>query len=92
MVGPPLRRPPPGWDDPGGVAEGRWAWGMEPPGEVQLNLAPRCVLLQLITNRPIVLTIVQTCGVILEALLYVPCCTAVVVVNTTGGQRTYLSA
>lgn len=43
IVGPPLRRPPPGWDDPAGVAQGRWAWGTEPPGEVQLNLAPRCV-------------------------------------------------
>ncbi|CAN0103793.1 unnamed protein product, partial [Scytosiphon promiscuus] len=41
IVGPPLRRPPPGWDDPAGVAQGRWAWGTEPAGEVQLNLAPR---------------------------------------------------
>lgn len=43
VVGPPLRRPPPGWDDPAGVAQGRWAWGMEPPAEVQRNLAPRYV-------------------------------------------------
>lgn len=41
VVGPPLRRPPPGWDDPAGVAQGRWAWGQEPPGEVQRKLAPR---------------------------------------------------
>ena len=30
VVGEPLQRPPPGWDDlVGGGAQGRWAWGKE---------------------------------------------------------------
>jgi hypothetical protein len=40
-VGPPLVRPPPGWEDPAGALMGRWAWGNEPAGEEERNLAPR---------------------------------------------------
>ncbi|CAM9715587.1 unnamed protein product, partial [Phaeothamnion confervicola] len=41
VVGRPLRRPPAGWDDPAGVAQGRWAWGSEALGPEEHNLAPR---------------------------------------------------
>jgi len=40
-VGAPLQRPPPGWDDLLGGAQGRWAWGDEPRSPLELGLAPR---------------------------------------------------
>lgn len=44
LVGPPMPRPPPGWDDLMGGAQGRWAWGEEPKSPLELNVAAR--------NRP----------------------------------------
>lgn len=41
LVGAPLQRPPPGWDDLAGGGQGRWAWGNEEPTEVERNLAKR---------------------------------------------------
>jgi len=41
LVGEPLERPPPGWDDPIVGASQRWAWGEEPVSDLERNLAPR---------------------------------------------------
>jgi hypothetical protein len=38
LVGVPLQRPPPGWDDLiEGGAQGRWAWGDEPRSPLELG-------------------------------------------------------
>lgn len=41
LVGPPMPRPPPGWDDLMGGAQGRWAWGDEPKSPLELSVAAR---------------------------------------------------
>jgi len=41
LVGPPLQRPPPGWDDLAGGAQGRWAWGAEPLSALERSIAKR---------------------------------------------------
>lgn len=39
-----LQRPPPGWDDLAGGAQGRWAWGTEPLTDLEQSLLPRKAL------------------------------------------------
>merc|ERR1712196_265077 len=41
VIGPPLRRPPAGWDVRAPQASTRWAWGLEEASDVEKRLAPR---------------------------------------------------
>lgn len=40
-TGPPMRRPPPGWDARTNRNTTRWAWGTEPLSELEQSVAPR---------------------------------------------------
>lgn len=41
VVGPPLKRPPPGWDARTNRTTTRWAWGTEAPGPLERTVAPQ---------------------------------------------------
>eukprot|EP01038_Epipyxis_sp_PR26KG_P004296 gene4296-6091_t len=75
LIGKPLPRPPPGWDNRTANSS-RWAWGTEEPSALEKNVAPRVIpsywLLRcalLLTISITLINIITTAGVVTPLII-----------------------